>query len=127
MPRRWFWPVVGLALLLSAVGVVPWEWVVAPLMGLTIYRIGVASLASLRNGAAHVPDGPPEPVDARVERLVYWCSGCGAELLLLVRGAAVPPRHCGERMTERHEIAGTRGGHEPGTPSSTVGDNAVHN
>ena len=61
---------------------------------------------SLRAGAAHIPDGPAVPVDPATERVTYWCGGCGAELLLLVRGAAVAPRHCGERMTERREVPG---------------------
>ncbi|MBA3372122.1 MAG: hypothetical protein M3493_07290 [Actinomycetota bacterium] len=103
--RRWFWPVVGVALALVAFDVVEARYVFAPLLGLFIWRVGIASLGSLRRGAAYVPDGPPEPVDPRDERITYWCGGCGAELLLLVRGAAVPPRHCGERMTERHEVA----------------------
>ena len=103
--RRWFWPVVGEALALVAFDVVEARYVFAPLLGLFIWRVGIASLGSLRRGAAYVPDGPPEPVDPRDERITYWCGGCGAELLLLVRGAAVPPRHCGERMTERHEVA----------------------
>lgn len=103
--KRLFWPVVGVLLLLAAVGVIPGRYVLAPLLGLLIYRIGVASLGSLRRGASYVPDGPPEPIDMRAERVTYWCSGCGAELLLLVRGAAVAPRHCGERMSERMEVA----------------------
>ena len=103
--RRWFWPLVGVALALVAFDVVEARYVFAPLLGLFIWRVGIASLGSLRRGAAYVPDGPPEPVDPRDERITYWCGGCGAELLLLVRGAAVPPRHCGERMTERHEVA----------------------
>jgi len=93
------------ALALVAFDVVEARYVFAPLLGLFIWRVGIASLGSLRRGAAYVPDGPPEPVDPRDERITYWCGGCGAELLLLVRGAAVPPRHCGERMTERHEVA----------------------
>ncbi len=105
--RRLFWPVVALGLLLAAVDVIPARYVLAPLLGLAIWRVGIASLASLRQDAGHLPAGPPQPVDTRVERVTYWCEGCGAELLLLVRGASSPPRHCGERMHERHEVART--------------------
>jgi hypothetical protein len=95
--------------LLAAVAVValtdvPAAYVFAPVVGLVILRIGLASFGSLRAGAAHIPDGPPTPVDPSAERIVYWCGGCGAELLLLVRGTESPPRHCGERMTERVEV-----------------------
>ena len=104
---KWlFWPLVGVGVLLVLLDVVEPRYVFAPLLGLLIWRMGIASFGSLRQGAAHIPDGPPEPVDLATERVVYWCGGCGAELLLLVRGAAVPPRHCGERMTERREVAG---------------------
>ncbi len=107
--KRLFWPVVllfGVVLtILIWADVIPARYVLAPLLGLFIYLFGVASLGSFRRGMAAVPDGPPEPVDTRTQRITYWCGGCGAELLLLVRGAPVPPRHCGERMTERHEVA----------------------
>jgi DNA-directed RNA polymerase subunit RPC12/RpoP len=106
--KRLFWPLVALGLLLVAFDVLEPRYVVAPLMGLTIWRIGTASFASLRAGGAHIPDGPPEPVDVRTERTTYYCTGCGAEWLLLVRGAEVPPRHCGERTVERREVASER-------------------
>lgn len=106
MLRRLFWPVVCLGLLLAALGVVETRYVFAPLLGLFIWRMGIASFGSLRHGGAHIPDGPAVPVDVTAERVTYWCSGCGAELLLLVRGAAVAPRHCGERMSEHREVAG---------------------
>lgn len=102
--RRLFWPGVAVAVLLAATGVVPARYVFAPLLGLLIWRVGIASFGSLRAGASHVPDGPPVPVAAD-ERVVYFCAGCGAEVLLLVRGADVAPRHCGERMSERREVA----------------------
>jgi hypothetical protein len=104
--KRLFWPLVAAGILLVALGVVESRFVFAPLLGLFIWRLGIASFGSLRQGAAHIPDGPPEPVDTAAERVVYWCDGCGTELLLLVRGAAVAPRHCGERMTERREVPG---------------------
>ncbi len=92
----------GLGLWLG--GVVPAAWVLAPLLGYLILRLGFASFGSLARGGAHIPSGDPEPVDQAQERVTYWCEGCGAELLLLVRGTPVPPRHCGERMHERAEI-----------------------
>ena len=104
--KRLFWPVVAVGVLLVVLDLVEPRYVFAPLLGLFIWRMGIASFGSLRQGAAHIPDGPPEPVDLAAERVVYWCAGCGAELLLLVRGATVAPRHCGERMTERREVAG---------------------
>ena len=106
MIRRLFWPVVAVGVLLVMLGAVEARFVFAPLLGLFIWRFGIASFGSLRAGGAHIPDGPPVPVDAAAERVTYWCGGCGAELLLLVRGADVAPRHCGEKMTERHEVPG---------------------
>jgi hypothetical protein len=105
--KRAFWPVVAGLLVLVGLDVIEARYVLAPLMGLVILRFGLASLGQLAGGGgAHIPEGDPQPVDTRVERVTYWCAGCGAELLLLVRGAATtPPRHCGERMTERREVA----------------------
>lgn len=104
--KRLFWALVVVGSLSVAIGAVEARYVFAPLLGLFIWRVGTASFASLRHGAAHIPDGPAVAVDPAVERVTYWCSGCGAEVLLLVRGAAAPPRHCGERMAERRETAG---------------------
>lgn len=94
---------VGCALVVF--DVVPAVYVFGPLLGLGIMRVGFASFGSLRRGASYIPDGPPQPVDPQRERVVYWCAGCGAELLLLVRGTETAPRHCGERMTARDEVA----------------------
>lgn len=103
--KRLFWPVVLVGLGLAAFGVVEPVYVFAPLLGIMIWRVGIASFASLRHGAAHIPDGPPKPVDIHTERVVYACGGCGVELLLLVRGTESPPRHCGEQMTSHREVA----------------------
>lgn len=102
--KRLLWVVVACGVLAAASGLVAWQVVLAPLLGLGIWRVGTASLGSLHRGADHVPDGDPVPVDPTAERVGYVCGGCGAELLLLVRGAPTPPRHCGERMHERREV-----------------------
>lgn len=123
--RRVVWVLVGLGVLAAVLDLVPWQWVVAPLFGLAIWQVGVASLGSLRRGAAHLPDGPPEPVDPAAERVTYTCGGCGAEVLLLVRGAPPAPRHCGERMHERTEVprSGAEGpaGGQPARPGGATG------
>lgn len=105
------WLVLG-AVVVVLTGV-PAAYVFAPLLGIAILWFGLGSLRSLQTGAAHIPDGDPEQVDPTVERTTYWCAGCGAEVLLLVRGTESPPRHCGERMHERVEIPRERlqGGH----------------
>jgi hypothetical protein len=100
---------VTAVVLLVAVGIlaftdVPAPYVLGPLAGLAIARVGIATFTSIRAGGDHLPDGDPTPVDLAAERVTYWCEGCGAEVLLLVRGTTTPPRHCGERMNERHEV-----------------------
>lgn len=102
------WAIVAIGFGAAAAGLIRWEVVLAPMLGLFIWSVGTASLGSLKRGASHIPDGPPEPVDQSEERVTYTCSGCGAEVLLLVRGSATPPRHCGERMHERREVPSTR-------------------
>jgi predicted RNA-binding Zn-ribbon protein involved in translation (DUF1610 family) len=102
--KRLGWVAIGIGVLLWLLGSVEARYVFAPLLGLAIWMVGLASFRSLRAGGAHIPDGPPQPVDTREQRITYWCAGCGTELLLLVRGAQTPPRHCGEQMIERHEV-----------------------
>jgi DNA-directed RNA polymerase subunit RPC12/RpoP len=103
--KRLLWVGVAVVALLVLFRVIPWIYVLAPLLGLFIFAVGRASIASFGRGAGYIPDGPPQPVDVRVERTTYWCAGCGAEVLLLVRGTEAAPRHCGERMAERREVA----------------------
>jgi DNA-directed RNA polymerase subunit RPC12/RpoP len=103
--KRLGWAVIGGGILLWMLGGVEARYVFAPLLGLAIWMVGLASFRSLGAGGAQILDSPPEPVDTRTERITYWCADCGAELLLLVRGAQTPPRHCGERMIERREVA----------------------
>ena len=103
--RQWLWGLVPAGLLAALITPLEPVYVLAPLLGIAIWRVGVASLASFRDGAPHIPDGDPRPLDLEVERVTFWCQGCGAELLLLVRGTEAAPRHCGERMTERREVS----------------------
>ncbi len=79
------------------------KWVLAPLLGYAIFRSGTAMLRGMAEGGPSRAD-PPEPVMNRPERTLYSCEQCGVELLLVVRGADTPPRHCGERMHERIEL-----------------------
>ena len=101
--RGLFWAVVVGALALAAFDVVETRYVIAPLAGLAIARIGIASFRSLAGGG--VTHTRPTPIDPREERISYLCQECGAELLLLVRGTELAPRHCGEKMHERREVA----------------------
>ena len=93
------------ALVAGAVGLLlgP-RWVIGPLLGYAVFRVGTAMLGNLAAGTRHAADEAPVAVTDRPERTVYWCEPCGAELLLVIRGAATPPRHCGERMHERIEL-----------------------
>lgn len=79
-----------------------WKWVLAPLLGAAFIHFGISSLRSMvRDGEA--PAGPPEVVAGA--RTMYHCEECGTEVLLVVRGSAEAPRHCGTRMRERTEVA----------------------
>ncbi len=82
-----------------------WKWVLAPLLGLALFRWAVAMLRSMVHGgqASGVPAEAPAPVEAD-ERVLYWCEECGTEALLVVRGTGKPLRHCGMVMHERTEI-----------------------
>lgn len=103
----------GLVLVCTAAALVGWvtDWFhpvypIAPLVGVAILWAGHGFLASLGAGAGHVPTGEaPQVLDTSRERTTFRCEGCGAEVLLLVRGTPTPPRHCGERMVERREVA----------------------
>ncbi|MBW3578494.1 MAG: hypothetical protein KY462_12280 [Actinobacteria bacterium] len=96
------WIVLGLAAIVVAV-VFGAKWVLAPLLGVAIYRAGTSMLRGMAAGAG-AADPAPQPAVGRGERTLYWCAQCGAELLLVMRGAATSPRHCGERMHERVEL-----------------------
>lgn len=104
MARRIFWAVAAAGIALWLGGRVEGRFVWMPLLGIAIWRVGLASFRSLAAADDHIPDGPPRPVDTEQERIIYSCTGCGAELLLVMRGSNAAPRHCGERMQERHEV-----------------------
>jgi DNA-directed RNA polymerase subunit RPC12/RpoP len=79
--------------------------VIAVLMGLVIAGVGFSTLRGL---ARPVPPSP-KPEEAQpmlhIARVTFWCSNCGTELLLLRKGTDAVPRHCGEKMERREEVA----------------------
>lgn len=101
-PSWLLWILAGLAAV--AVGLVtdP-KWVLGPLLGVAVYRLGMGALRSLAAGGA-TDQQPAEPTTDRPQRVTYWCEQCGAQLLVVVAGAETPPRHCGERMHRRVEL-----------------------
>ena len=95
---------VGVAVLVVSVVAVfdlDIKWALAPLLGLFVYKVGTASLRSM--AARSTAPSSPARVDEEGTRTLYWCEQCGTELLLVIRGSGLPPRHCGERMHERRE------------------------
>lgn len=96
------WALVAVAAIAVAVAFGP-RWVIAPLLGYLIYRVGTGMLAGM---AADADATPPKPtaIAQTTERTVYTCGECGTEVVLVVRGEEAPPRHCGERMHPRTEI-----------------------
>lgn len=97
------------AALVVALGMlVGWRWVLAPLLALLLLRWLLGSLRALVTDARNLTVEEHEaqaaaPVTSD-ERTLYWCEECGTELLLLVRGVARAPSHCGQKMHERTEI-----------------------
>jgi hypothetical protein len=81
-----------------------WRWVLAPMLGLAILAWSRATLRGMVRGAGP-PDEEPTP-ETGMERTLYWCEECGAEVVLTIRGAATAPRHCGTAMHERTELLG---------------------
>ncbi len=82
-----------------------WQWVLAPLLGLALLRWLLGSLRALVTDAKHLEaqEATATPVGSD-ERTLFWCEECGTEVLLLIRGTARAPSHCGQRMHERTEI-----------------------
>lgn len=101
------WVVVSVAVVVAVlVGVnAGWRWVFAPLLAAALLRWTIASLRVLVTDAKDLQlnDGGPAPVGGD-ERTLFWCEECGTEVLLLVRGSARAPSHCGQRMNERTEL-----------------------
>lgn len=77
---------------------------VAVLMGLAIISVGLVMLRGMRTAPPSKKLAVSETPPANV-RITFWCENCETELLLLRKGSASPPRHCGEPMTEREEVA----------------------
>ena len=102
---RW----LGLLLVLATAGVIGtqfgWRWVFAPLLAYVLLRWSIASLRVLVTDARELEaeGSVPAPVGSD-ERTLFWCEECGTEVLLLVRGTARAPSHCGQRMNERTEL-----------------------
>jgi hypothetical protein len=79
--------------------------VVAVVIAFVLVSIGLGMLLSLvRRTPRNVPlpDAEPPPADVRI---TYYCEECGTEVLLLRKGSEAAPRHCGEAMIMREEIA----------------------
>jgi hypothetical protein len=77
---------------------------IAVLVGLALGSIGFGMLRSLVGRTPHQPLEQIEVPSPDV-RISYLCDNCKTELLLLRKGSDAPPRHCGEAMTKREEIA----------------------
>lgn len=80
------------------------RFAIAVVMFLVLFSIGIGMLRSLGARRPHEPAGPPEPPPPGV-RVTFWCENCGTEVLLLRQGTESPPRHCGEQMLRREEVA----------------------
>jgi hypothetical protein len=79
--------------------------VVAAVVATLLASIGIGMLLSLvRRTPKNVPLPEPEAPPSGV-RVTFWCEECGTELLLLRKGSEAAPRHCGEAMVRREEIA----------------------
>lgn len=79
--------------------------IVAIVAAFVLAWIGWGMLRSLtRRTPKNVPLPEPEAPPPNV-RVTYWCAECGTEMLLLRKGSESPPRHCGEAMVRREEIA----------------------
>lgn len=77
---------------------------VAILMALVLASVGIGMLRSLGGRTPHKPLEQIEIPPADV-RITFWCENCGTEVLLLRKGSENPPRHCGEPMVKREEVA----------------------
>ncbi|MGZ4138270.1 MAG: hypothetical protein ACXVQ6_00215 [Actinomycetota bacterium] len=79
--------------------------IVAIVAAFVLAWVGWGMLRSLtRRTPQNVPLPEPE-LPPRNVRITFWCAECGTEVLLLRKGSESPPRHCGEAMARREEIA----------------------
>ena len=74
-----------------------WLILSAILVGLIIWRIGIASIRSLAP-APDAPRGPVEVEDVDDLDVFLLCDECGTELKVSRLGELQIPRHCGEKM-----------------------------
>jgi hypothetical protein len=71
--------------------------VVAILMALVIWRVGMATVRSFSRPRADTV-APDEPEDVEELEVYLVCGECGTEFKVARLGALQIPRHCGERM-----------------------------
>ena len=85
-----------------------WKFVFAPLLAYAVFAFATANLRAMVNDGRSrmtAEEQQPRPVDADApERTVYWCEECGTEVVLMVLGSGVAPRHCGSAMHEGAEL-----------------------
>jgi hypothetical protein len=76
-------------------------WVVvltAVLVGLVIWRVGIAMLRALTVAPGESSPAPAEPEDVEDLDVFLVCGTCGTELKVSRLGELQIPRHCGEKM-----------------------------
>jgi hypothetical protein len=76
----------------------------AILIGVLIWRIGIATLRSL-SPDPDVEPAPDEPEDVEALDVYLVCAECGTELKVSRLGELQIPRHCGERMQVVRRVA----------------------
>jgi hypothetical protein len=70
----------------------------AVLLGLLIWRLGIAVLRSISVTPPAGNAAPPEPEDVDALEVYLVCGECGTELKVSRLGELQIPRHCGEKM-----------------------------
>ncbi|MCA1834276.1 MAG: hypothetical protein ABR548_06220 [Actinomycetota bacterium] len=81
------------------------RYVLAAFIGLFIAAIGFGTLRGLARPRSAIKPEEAVPVLKTGARITFYCETCGTELLLLRKGTDNPPRHCGEPMLKREEVA----------------------
>jgi len=74
-----------------------WLILTAIVVGLVIWRVGIASIRSLAP-APDAPKGPVEIEDVDDLDVFLLCDECGTEFKVSRLGELQIPRHCGEKM-----------------------------